>query len=375
MTSVLQTKGEGPVALLNPLLSEIASQPKIQSTVDVVIPCYNYGRYLRGCVESVVRQRDVNIRVLVIDDASPDNTADIGRALASEYRQVEFRRHVTNAGHIATYNEGLIGWSEAEYCMLLSADDLLAPGALSRAVGIMERDPEIGMVYGEAIHFFEENVLPRSEIRSKGAVRYAGSDWIARRCRAAYNVITSPEVLVRGSIQRSVGGYRAELPHSGDLEMWLRIAAVADIAYVRAPQAFYRVHPSSMQRTQFQGQMVDMVERRAAFRSFFQYTSHTFASRQSLEEDVSRALAREALWDACRLYDHDRAEPSRVEALVSFASETWTNAHTLPEFAALRRRRRVGAAVCHRTQLFVVPASLRWARRRFLQQRRRHAGV
>ena len=49
---------------------------------------------------------------------------------------------------------------------------------------------------------------------------------------------------MRGSVQRAVGGYSPELPHAGDLEMWLRIAAVSDIAYVRrVPQAFYRVHP------------------------------------------------------------------------------------------------------------------------------------
>lgn len=375
MTSVLQTTGEDRLPLSGWPAAGLASRRSTQPTVDVVIPCYKYARYLRGCVESVVRQRDVNVRVLVIDDASPDDTAEIGSALAAEYPQVEFRRHSTNARHIATYNEGLIGWSEAEYCMLLSADDLLAPGALSRAVRIMKRDPKIGMVYGRAIHFFEEHVLPKSEVRSKGVVRYSGSDWIARRCRAAYNVITSPEVVVRGSVQRWVGGYRSELPHSGDLEMWLRIAAVADIAYVRAPQAFYRVHSSSMQRTQFQGHMVDMVERRAAFRSFFQLDADALAGRQSLAEDAYRALAREALWDACRLYDHDLAELGRVEALVNFASETWPDAVRLPEFAALRRRQRLGAALCHRAQLFVVPASLQWARRRFLEQRRRYIGV
>src|SRR4051794_6872921 len=126
------------------------------ATVDVVVPCYKYGRYLRRCVESVVHQRNVNVRILIVDDASPDNSAEIGAALAAEYPQVEFRRHVTNAGHIATYNEGLIGWSDSAYCMLLSADDLLAPGALGRAVRIMESDPTIGMVYGRAIHFYDD---------------------------------------------------------------------------------------------------------------------------------------------------------------------------------------------------------------------------
>lgn len=52
------------------------------STVDVVIPCYNYARYLRGCVASLA-QPEVNVSVLVIDDASSDDTAQVGKELAA----------------------------------------------------------------------------------------------------------------------------------------------------------------------------------------------------------------------------------------------------------------------------------------------------
>jgi len=60
---------------------------------------------------------------------------------------VEFVRHTTNHRHIATYNEGL-EWATAEYTLLLSADDLLTPGALERAVRVMDRHPEVGLTCG-----------------------------------------------------------------------------------------------------------------------------------------------------------------------------------------------------------------------------------
>ena len=68
-------------------------------TVSVVIPCYRYGRFLPGCVRSVLGQEHVDVRVLIIDDASPDDSAQVAARLAAEDERVEFRRHRVNAGH------------------------------------------------------------------------------------------------------------------------------------------------------------------------------------------------------------------------------------------------------------------------------------
>ncbi len=119
------------------------------SRVGVIVPCYKYAHFLRECVESALAQ-PVDVRVLIIDDASPDNTAEVAAGLAAQDERVEFRRHTVNQGHIATYNEGL-DWGTGDYMLLLSADDLLTPGALSRAVRLMDAHPEVGFTYGRAI--------------------------------------------------------------------------------------------------------------------------------------------------------------------------------------------------------------------------------
>ena len=102
------------------------------ASVDVVIPCYNYGHFLRSCVGSVLSQAGVEVRALVIDDQSSDSSQAVGEELAAADPRVHFRRHAVNRGHIATYNEGLLEWASADYCLLLSADDLLVPGARAR---------------------------------------------------------------------------------------------------------------------------------------------------------------------------------------------------------------------------------------------------
>lgn len=354
----------------------VADKMHAMSTVDVVIPCYNYARYLRGCVQSVLSQPGVNVRVLVIDDASSDETTELGQELAASDSRVNFRRHEVNKGHIATYNEGLIDWSTSEYTVLLSADDLLAPGSLSRATQVMESDKTIGMVYGQAVHFFQEAELPEIQACTPRYTRYSGAEWLEGRCRSGYNVITSPEVVMRGSIQRKIGGYRPELPHAGDLEMWLRVAAVSNIAYIRdVPQAFYRVHAASMQRTKYQSGLIDFVQRKAAFDDFFLHHGDTIGNAGRLHDMANRALAREALWDVCRSYDHNQVEQARVNELVEFAIAAYPKTTALSEYAALRRRRRLGPALCNRTQLFIVPALIRWVDRKLRKRRWKLRGI
>ena len=67
--------------------------------------------------------------------------------------------------------------------------------------------------------------------------------------RQAENPITSPEVVMRTSLQKSVGGYDARLPHAADMEMWLRLAANADVGFIRGvDQAYYRLHRENMRK-------------------------------------------------------------------------------------------------------------------------------
>ncbi|WP_236654379.1 glycosyltransferase family 2 protein, partial [Streptacidiphilus anmyonensis] len=132
------------------------------SSVSVVVPCYKYGHYLEDCVRSVLdEQPGVDVRVLIIDDASPDDSAEAARKLAAQDERIEVRVHETNRGHIATYNEGLLEWADGDYCALLSADDRLVPGALSRAAALLDAHPEAGFCYGRPIHFQHGGPLPR----------------------------------------------------------------------------------------------------------------------------------------------------------------------------------------------------------------------
>ena len=263
--------------------------------VDVAVPCYRYGHFLRDCVESVLSQKDVEVRVLILDDASPDDTPAVAAELAAEDARVTFRRHAANRGHIATYNEGL-DWAEADYLLLLSADDVLTPGALSRATRLMERHPEISVTLGDAIatsnpsaHKHDPPAQHQYQCRILSPAK-----WIENFCQSGINIAgqQTSTAVVRTSAQRKCGHYRAELPHAGDMEMWLRLAMYGPVGFVLETQAYYRQHGGAMHHD-YPG-ILDIRQRKAAFDSFFQEHKHRLAEGDRLQHMANHRLATEA---------------------------------------------------------------------------------
>jgi glycosyltransferase involved in cell wall biosynthesis len=303
----------------------------VNPRVDVIVPCYNYAAYLRICVDSILSQSGVDVRVLVVDDCSSDESPHVGAALARADPRVAFRRHQQNHGHIATYNEG-IEWVKAPYLLLISADDLLTPGALSRAVTEMEADPHVGIVSGRQITFSGEPLLP-TDYASPGASRMTGPCFIQSVCATGENPVATPTVVARTAIQRQVGGYHRALPHTADLEMWLRFASFGSIVELRAFQAFKRAHDRNMQHSYVRREVGDIVERREAFLTFLARQECPIQDRPGLRRTADESLAASAFWRGSRLFD---------EGFLADANELFGLAvEWNPAFASRREWRRM----------------------------------
>ena len=265
------------------------------SSIDVIVPCYRYAHFLRECVKSVLNQSGPSVRVVVIDDASPDNTAEVAAELASEDSRVHVIRHVANKGHIATYNEG-IEWVSAAYLLLLSADDYLLPGALERSVSLMESHPEVGFTFGNAIVLEEGGEgKTTSGFVGKNSYRiFGGPEFI--ELSASHNIVTTPTAVVRTSLQRRLGGYRSDLPHSGDLEMWLRLAAHASVGKFEACHAVYRRHSSNMSLAYMdRNPLPDLEQRKAALDYFFKTCGGVLEHADALRQKAFWSLGCDAV--------------------------------------------------------------------------------
>jgi hypothetical protein len=294
----------------------------------VIVPCYNYGRYLPQCVASIVSQTGVTTDVLVIDDASSDDSATVAAGLAERLPQVRLLRHERNLGHIATYNEGL-STADSDYVVLLSADDMLAPGALGRATALMESNRSVGLVYGNPQVFVDTPRVAPAHFSTWSV--WQGRNWIEAQFRRGLSIIYSPEAVVRTSVHHAAGYYRKELPHTGDLEMWLRIAAIADVGRVNGPdQAFRRVHPQSMMQTHYSSALQDLERRGDAYESFLTTASGSLPGTDGLRRILHRRMSEEAIGLACSLLERDQPADEEIGAAIDFARDQY------PDFALLR---------------------------------------
>jgi hypothetical protein len=293
------------------------------SSVDVLVPCYNYARFLERAVGSVLSQDGVDVRVLIVDDASSDETPEVGRRLAARDPRVRFRRHEVNQGHIATYNEGLLGWASADYSVMLSADDALTPGALVRAVRLLNRHPDVGMVYGRARVINDDADATASEQQIPDDYQIMSGATFLHHCCAVANPVPAPAVVVRTALQQRLGGYRPHLPHSGDMEMWMRFATQGSIGVLRAVQAYYGWHGGNMGATYYEAILGDLNEHRAACADVLKtYGSHV-SDAERLLETANRHVGEQAFWMASKAFNQGDLRRSRI--CLQFAVEHHRN--------------------------------------------------
>jgi hypothetical protein len=311
--------------------------------IDVVVPCYQYGHLLRGCVTSILTQRMDHIRVLIIDNASGDDSAEVAQELAAEDARVEVVARRRNLGLHASFNEG-IDWASSAYFVVLCADDLLAPGALARAVAVMESHDEVAFAFGRAALVRPQDAMPRLQPDPLAASWQIvpGQEVLERFCRDGIDHVPGPSaVLARTGAQKRAGYYRSELPHSTDFEMWMRLARLGAVAKTEACQTVLRLHRYSRAgraARDYTGARPPAMpwEDEAAFDSFFAHEGTALPDASRLHRLARRSVAERAYWAAvahlCRGQFGAGAE------LLKFALTRRPSSTLLPPLSYLWRR-------------------------------------
>lgn len=219
--------------------------------VSIIIPCYNYGRYLDECFSNLQGQSHPDWEAIVVDDGSTDQTREIVDAWRSKEQRIRYFRQ-ENSGVSAARNLGLKKAS-GELIQFLDADDLLSPEKIRLQADYFLRHPEVDLCYTEN-HYFADGApdlrFPDQEcLGREWMIRFSGRGAFAieQLIRNNLAVVSSP--MLRKSLVDYAGFFPEKLRHNEDWQYWLQCAlAGANIHFLPEPEAYtlIRVHSGSV---------------------------------------------------------------------------------------------------------------------------------
>ena len=201
------------------------------SLITIAVPSYNQAQFLDDALSSIFLQQ-LPIEVFVMDGGSTDNSVEIIKKWAP---QLSGWRSHNDDGQAAAINEG-IAMGSAPFVCWLNSDDWYLPKGLSKLLSVLEANPNIHAVYGNAWNYVQNN-------RSKKLVRVEPFDEnrLALRC-----IISQPATLIRRSAWEELGGLDESLNMAMDYDLWWRLYKFkGPLLYVDDFVAVNRVHDST----------------------------------------------------------------------------------------------------------------------------------
>jgi glycosyltransferase involved in cell wall biosynthesis len=246
--------------------------------VSIVTPVYNASRYLTRTLESVLAQTFADWELVIVDDGSIDDSAEIAQTYADKDCRIRVFRQ-ENRGGGAARNRGLNeARRSAEYVAFLDADDLYYPHTLETLVSALDVAPNAIAAAGLARYIDETDAvilegeaqawgLNRRTVRGLKSVRCLTDEPTSFATLAHWNTIHTPgQGLIRRSALTAIGSIDASLG-AADYDMWFRLLVNGDILFINRVLLDYRRHSSAMSLNLSRTQQDDLTIQRKIFLS------------------------------------------------------------------------------------------------------------
>ena len=209
----------------------------------VIIPSYNYAAYLPDAINSVIDQNYPGTEILVIDDASTDNTQDVVKKFTGK---VIYHRLDNNTGASGAWSYGLQR-ARGEYLCKLDADDQQIPGFLEAVDEAFALDDSIGLVATSVMMIRHDNKLPVTKSITDQDVTLSADTFRERFLHEFF--FHMPGITIRRTITTSHNFPEHDLYQLHDWEYFLRVTRGYKARLIAKPLAIYRLHPNSITST------------------------------------------------------------------------------------------------------------------------------
>lgn len=223
--------------------------------VSFCIPVYNGEKFVAQTIGSILNQNYENIEIIVVDDASSDNTLEVVKKFKD--KGIRLVKNKKNLGMVGNWNR-CVSLAKGEYLKLLMADDILVPQSLHKEIFVLDNNPNVGICYGYVRPVDEKGkLLNTPEWNSKTYQLYSkdtlvsGDDCLRMYLNSTWKVGLPSASLVRRRCFEKLGNFD---PDGLDPEMWARICTKYDLFYLKSPVVDWRIRSTgtfTSQNTRF----------------------------------------------------------------------------------------------------------------------------
>ncbi len=216
----------------------------MNSLISVIIPTYNQGDFLPRAIKSVLEQTFQNFELIIVDDASTDNTEEVVKKFQEEDERIKYKRHQKNKGGNAARNTGLRN-AKGEYIAFLDSDDEWLSRKLEKQLEVFEKpnNANLALVYSGAYYIENGKMAIKVLPKKRGHIL---KDLLVSNCIMA----GGSSSLIRREVFNNCGYFDEckELREGGgqEYEMWIRIAQKYECDFVKEELIKYYIHERSI---------------------------------------------------------------------------------------------------------------------------------
>lgn len=224
--------------------------------VSVVLPNYNYARYLDERIQSLLNQTYQDFELIILDDASTDNSIEVINKYIKDSR-VKTQFYTENSGlPYKRWNDGA-DLAQGEYLLIAGADDSCHPTLLEKLVEKLDKHPDVGLAYSQSWGIDSEG---KQTFSWKGYTdpldkdRWA-NDFINKgtnELKYLFNrntILNASAVLMRRQLFIEAGKFDLELHLTADWKLWSKILMISDIAFIAEHLNYFRTHKNTVRMT------------------------------------------------------------------------------------------------------------------------------
>lgn len=213
--------------------------------VTIAIPTFNRSRYIGKAIESVLEQTYQDFELLVIDNASTDNTEDVVHSFVD--KRIRYVKNEKNIGIIGNWNK-CVQLSSGKYLTILGDDDILSKRFLEESMAVHNSHPTVGFTFAHCNKVDETgNFIKRWGYDFTPAGLIEGLDYLFYTLDYEACLTNSSTVLLKKEVFNSLEGFRIEFARNVfDFNMWIRIASLYDIFFINEVLCDYRIHDNQV---------------------------------------------------------------------------------------------------------------------------------